>query len=183
MKQSELFVKAISVLMAVLIPIILYGFNFNSIAFNRELYKEEFSKHNVYDNLKNYDIEKINDGVLNYLKNGKNNNLIENDFFNEREKRHLLDVKRLVQGVLSIFYFSTTLFLLLIITLFLLMNFNFELILKKLSVLIPTNRFFIVAKGDSVQSIIQAKFPEFYANKRFAHGKQWSIFSSFQNNN
>ena len=70
MKQSELFVKAISVLMAVLIPIILYGFNFNSIAFNRSLYKEEFSKHNVYDNLKNYDIEKINDGVLNYLKNG-----------------------------------------------------------------------------------------------------------------
>ncbi|OFZ51742.1 MAG: hypothetical protein A2381_18570 [Bdellovibrionales bacterium RIFOXYB1_FULL_37_110] len=60
---------------------------------------------------------------------------------------------------------------------------DLELILKKLSVLIPTNRFFIVAKGDSVQSIIQAKFPEFYANKRFAHGKQWSIFSSFQNNN
>jgi len=59
---------------------------------------------------------------------------------------------------------------------------DLEIILKKLSALISTERFFIVAKGDSVQTIIQSKFPEFYANKRFAHGKQWSIFSSFKDN-
>ena len=59
---------------------------------------------------------------------------------------------------------------------------DLEIILKKLSALILTERFFIVAKGDSVQTIIKSKFPEFYANKRFAHGKQWSIFSSFKNN-
>jgi len=67
MKQSELFVNVISVLMIVLVPIILCGFNLNLIAFDRSLYKEEFLKYNVYANLKNYDVEKINDGVLNYL--------------------------------------------------------------------------------------------------------------------
>lgn len=136
MKRSELFVKAISVLMIALVPIILFGFNFNSIAFDRSLYKEEFSKYNVYNNLKNYDVEKINDEVLNYLKNGKSKDIIENDFFNEREKQHLLDVKGLVQGVLSIFYFSAALFLLLIIALFLLMNFNFRGISRKLLIIL-----------------------------------------------
>ena len=136
MKQSELFVKAVSVLMVISIPIILCGFNFNLIAFDRSLYKEEFLKYNVYANLENYDAEKINDEVLNYLKNGKNNNLIENDFFNEREKRHLLDVRNLVQGALSIYYFVITLFLLSIITLFLLMNFNFMGISRKLLIIL-----------------------------------------------
>ena len=59
MGYNKLAIKIISAVIVLLIPIILYGFNFNSIAFNRSLYKEEFSKHNVYDNLKNYDIEKI----------------------------------------------------------------------------------------------------------------------------
>ena len=136
MKQSELFVKVISVLMVISIPIVLYGFIFNSTAFDRGLYKEEFSKYNVYNNLKYYDAEKINDEVLDYLTNGKNNNLIENDFFNEREKQHLLDVKRLIQGVLSIYYFSITLFLLSAIILFLLMNFNFIDISKKLLIIL-----------------------------------------------
>ena len=136
MRQSELFVKVISVLMVISVPIILYGFNFNSIAFDRGLYKEEFSKHNAYDNLKYYNVEKINDEVLNYLTNGKNNNIIRNDFFNEREKQHLLDVKRLVQGVLSIYHFSITVFLLSIIILFLLMNFNFSGISRKLLIIL-----------------------------------------------
>ena len=136
MKQSELFVKAVSVLMVILVPIILYGFNFNSIAFDRRLYKEEFSKHNVYNNLETYDVEKINDEVLNYLKSGKNKDIIENDFFKDREKRHLLDVRSLVQGVLSIYYFSITLFLLSIIILSLLMNFNFRAIFRKLSIIL-----------------------------------------------
>lgn len=136
MKQSELFVKVTSVLMVISIPIILYIFNFNSIAFDRDLYKEEFSKHNVYNNLENYDVEKINDEVLNYLKNGKNKDIIENDFFNEREKQHLLDVRNLVQGVLSLYYFSITLFLLSIIILFLLMNFNFRGISRKLLIIL-----------------------------------------------
>lgn len=135
MKQSELFVKVISVLMIISVPIILCGFNFNSIAFDRGLYKEEFSKHNVYSNLDNYDVEKINDEVLNYLVS-RDNGLIENNFFNEREKTHLWDVKILIRGFLSAYYFSIISFLPLIAILFLLMDFDFRNISKKLLVIL-----------------------------------------------
>ena len=116
MESKKLFLLIVSVLMVLTIPFIIYGYNFNSVAFDESLYKKEFSKYNVYTKLKNYDIEIINNDVLNYLKNVKNNNLIKNDFFNEREKTHLLDVKILISKVLSIYYFSVILFLLLFIT-------------------------------------------------------------------
>ena len=136
MKRNKLLVKIISIFMVISVPIILCGFNLNLIAFDRSLYKEEFLKYNVYANLKNYDVEKINDGVLNYLKNGKSKDIIENDFFNEREKRHLLDVRNLVQGVLSTYSSSIILFLLSTIILFLLMNFNFRDISRKLLIIL-----------------------------------------------
>ena len=49
-KKSILLI--ISTLIIILVPIILYGFNFNSTAFDRDLYKEEFLKYDVYNNLK-----------------------------------------------------------------------------------------------------------------------------------
>jgi len=131
MKHKKLFVNIISILMVLLLPLILYGFNSNSVAFDGDLYKKEFLKYNVYDNLKDYDIELINNDVLDYLLNEKSSNPIENDFFNEREKTHLLDVKNLIQKVLAIYYYSMILFLLLFVVLILLLNFNFMAIFKK----------------------------------------------------
>ncbi len=135
MGYNKLTIKIISAVIILVIPIILYGFNFNSIAFDRNLYKEEFSKHNVYANLKDDDIEKINDEVLDYLAS-KDNGLIENGFFNEREKMHLWDVKVLIQGFLSAYYFSIILFLSLTAILFLLMGFDFNHFSKKLLVIL-----------------------------------------------
>jgi len=131
--NNKLFVNIISVLMVLSIPIIIYGLNFNFIAFDQDLYKEEFLKYNVYENLENYDVENINNDVLNYLTDG--NNLIENDFFNQREKTHLLDVKILIGKILSIYYYSIILFILLIFILFYLFNFNFRLIGKRILII------------------------------------------------
>ena len=89
MMNKKLFTLIVSILMVLDVPFIIYGFNFNSVAFDEDYYKKEFSKYNVYGNLENYAIEKINSDVLNYLKNEKNNELIKNEFFNEREKIHL----------------------------------------------------------------------------------------------
>lgn len=136
MKDKKLFLLIISILMVLIVPVVIYGFNFNSVAFDEDFYKKEFSKYNVYDNLKNYDIEKINDDVLNYLKYEKNDNLIKNDFFNEREKAHLLDVKNLIQKFFLIYYISIILFLVLLILLIVLFNFNFKKITKKLFIIL-----------------------------------------------
>ncbi len=141
MESKKLFLLIVSVLMVLTIPFIIYGYNFNSVAFDESLYKKEFSKYNVYTKLKNYDIEIINNDVLNYLKNEKNNNLIKNDFFNEREKTHLLDVKILISKVLSIYYFSVILFLLLFILLIFLINFYFKKITKRLLIILAVGSF------------------------------------------
>lgn len=130
MDYKKLFISIVSILMILIVPIIIYGFNFNSVAFDENFYKKEFSKHNVYNNLKDYDIEKINNDVLAYLKFEKNNKLIEDNFFNKREKTHLLDVKNLIQTLFNIYYFSIFFIILLIIILIILLNFNFKKIIK-----------------------------------------------------
>ncbi|MCH8004560.1 MAG: DUF1461 domain-containing protein [Nanoarchaeota archaeon] len=135
MDKKRLLILIIPILMVLVIPFIIYLYNFNSIAFNEDLYKEEFSKYDIYNDLKNYDIEEINNDVLNYLMNGKNN-LIKNNFFNAREKTHLLDVKNLIQTIINIYYISLILFIILIIILITLLNFNFRNIGKKLLIIL-----------------------------------------------
>ena len=56
MKQKKLFTLIVSILTVLTIPFIIYGFNFNSVAFNKDLYKKEFSKYNVYNDFKNFHI-------------------------------------------------------------------------------------------------------------------------------
>ena len=135
MTDKKLFVTIISILMVLLLPLILYGFNSNSVAFDADLYKKEFLKYNVYGNLEDYDIDVINNDVLDYLLNEKSSNPIENDFFSEREKIHLLDVKNLIQKIFNIVYISIISFFILIIILFLISNFDFSIFLKKLLII------------------------------------------------
>ena len=59
MNYKRLSVLIVSISMILLVPIIICLYNFNSILFDKDFYKREFSKYNVYDNLKNYDIEGI----------------------------------------------------------------------------------------------------------------------------
>lgn len=131
MKNKKLFLLVISVLMVLLIPIILYLYNFNIITFNEDFYKQEFTKYNVYASLNEHDIEKINNDVLNYLENEKESKLINNNFFSDREQTHLLDVKNLIQKTLVTYYSSVTLFILSFIALIILLDFKFKNIAKR----------------------------------------------------
>lgn len=60
---------------------------------------------------------------------------------------------------------------------------DLRLILKRLAAKIFKDRFFIVAKGEGIRSLIQLKFPEFWASHGVVHQKQWSLYSSFCNLN
>ncbi|MBL7054689.1 DUF1461 domain-containing protein [Candidatus Woesearchaeota archaeon] len=104
------------ILLILNVPFVVYLFNFNNTSFNENFYKKEFEKHGVYDKLDDYDIENVNKDVLDYLKN-RDNSLKGHDFFNEREKEHLEDVKDLIQIILFIFYFSIILFFVLFLIL------------------------------------------------------------------
>ena len=124
MKDRKILI--ISILLIIDIQFILYLSNFNSLGFDENFYRAEFQKYGVYENLDGYDIEKINTDVLDYLRYGKG--LIENDFFNEREKEHLLDVKNLIQKTIKFYYFSIILFFLLLVSLISLLNKNIKII-------------------------------------------------------
>ncbi|MAH33517.1 hypothetical protein CL615_03935 [archaeon] len=136
MEIKKLLLLIVSILMILLIPIVIYIYSFNSITFNTNFYKKEFTKYNVYDNLAEYDIENINNDVLDYLKNEKSDNLIRNNFFNKREKLHFLDVKNLIQKTVQVYYFSIVLFLLLFIILIFLLKFKLKTIVKKILIII-----------------------------------------------
>ncbi|MBI2208918.1 DUF1461 domain-containing protein [Candidatus Woesearchaeota archaeon] len=131
MDYKNLALLVISVAMALLVPIMIYGHSFNSVAFEREFYKKEFLEYGVYNTFQDYDVDNINNEVLNYLKGEKNNALIENNFFNEREKAHLLDVKNLVHKELNIYYVSIILFLILSASLVFLLGFDPKVILQR----------------------------------------------------
>jgi len=136
MDHKRLFMLVASVLMVLLVPVIISLYNFNSVVFDKNLYKKEFLRYNVYMHLDKYDIENVNSDVLTYLKNKKNNALTENGFFNEREKTHLLDVKNLIGAILAMYHISIILFFLLFIALIFLLNFNFKKIAKISSVIL-----------------------------------------------
>lgn len=132
MNSKKIITNILIILLILDIPFILYSFNFNKTVFDNGVYKKEFEKYNVYDRLDNYDIEKINNDVLNYLK--YKNTELNNNFFNQREKTHLKDVKDLVQLILFLFYFSIALFFVLLSLSIVLNKKNLKKIIKNIGV-------------------------------------------------
>lgn len=172
MNHKRLLELTASILMVLTLPFMIYGYNFNSVAFDKAVYKKEFSKYNVYENLEDYDIESINDDVLNYFKNNDDNNLIANDFFNEREKTHLLDVKHLIEKVFAAYYSAIILFLLLFSILIFLMNLNFKIIIRRLLIILAIGSLLALLDG-----IILFLFSRF--NFNFVFGWFHKSFFSF----
>lgn len=56
---------------------------------------------------------------------------------------------------------------------------DLRVILKKLSAKLDRDKFFLIAKGKGIRSMIQLKYPEFWACNGAIHGKEWSIYSSY----
>ena len=52
-------------------------------------------------------------------------------------------------------------------------------ILKQLIAKIGKDRFFIVARGQGIRSMIQLQFPQIWAARGAIHKKNWSLYSSF----
>lgn len=180
MEHKRLFVPIISVLMALIVPLVIYLYNFNSVAFDENFYKKEFLKYDVYENLGNYDIENINNDVLDYLAHGKNGELIENDFFNEREKKHLLDVKSLIEKILAAYYFSLSLFLLMFIFL---MDFNIKKTVKRFLVILSLGSFLTLL--DAVLLFILSNFNFYFVfdmfHKTFFSSGSYIFDPAFEN--
>jgi len=68
--------------------------NFNFLVFNSAFYKSQFKKLNVYEEFESREIvDNQSDGLIDYLCCGKN---LDENFFTERERLHLSDVKKII---------------------------------------------------------------------------------------
>ena len=132
MNLKKIITNILIILLILDIPFILYSFNFNKTVFDDGVYKKEFEKYGIYSRLEVQDIEKINNDVLDYLK--YKNVELNNEFFNQREKTHLKDVKELVQFILFLFYFSIALFFVLLSLIIILNKKNLKKIMKDIGI-------------------------------------------------
>ena len=106
MEKRKLLIWVVAILLIIHIPLFLYLLNFMLTAFNENYYKSEFQRYGIYNKFPNEDVGKINHDLLSYLKNDKTQNLVNIDFFNERERGHLLDVKNLIHKFILFFYIA-----------------------------------------------------------------------------
>lgn len=84
-------------------PFFILLLNLNLHIYNEKFYLNEFEKNNVYDALEKEKVIENYNLLLGYFRD-KNN--LDQSFFNEKEKMHLVDVKNLVRLSSYILYFS-----------------------------------------------------------------------------
>ena len=111
--------------------ILVYLTSFKLNAFNESFYKKEFEKYDVYGKFPEQDIDKINSGLLLYLK-GRSDSY-NKELFNQREISHLEDVKILMGKIDIFYYFILIISILLMVLLFLLDRKRFLKYLSSLS--------------------------------------------------
>lgn len=99
-------------LLTAIIPIFIILFNLNLHIYNNNFYLNEFERYDVYTSLgkeavlENYNI------LMGYFKD-KNN--LDQSFFNEREKTHMVDVKNLLMLAKYLLYISAFIIAILIL--------------------------------------------------------------------
>ena len=100
--------KLLKILFVISLILLIITLSFKVFLFNFNSYKKEFIKYNIYEKIPDADKNALN--LINYM----NNKEELNDFFNDKEKLHLKDVKGLFKKLNFIFYItlsSTILFL------------------------------------------------------------------------
>jgi integral membrane protein (TIGR01906 family) len=101
--------KILKTLFIVSLIILIITLNFKLLSLNYDFYKKEFNKLNVYDKFPDADKHALN--LINYYKDKEE----LSNFYNEKEKLHLKDVKDLIKKLSLIFYLSLVSTILLLI--------------------------------------------------------------------
>lgn len=87
-------------LAAFLIPFLVLLFSFRLVVFDEDFYKSEFEKYKIYDLFDKEVAGNAINNLIGYMKYGAP----LSDFFNEKEKAHMADVRGIIQKLLLLFY-------------------------------------------------------------------------------
>ena len=85
---------------AFLIPFLILLLGFRFVVFDTNFYKTELEKYNIYDKFDKEIADSAVENLISYMKSG----IPLSDFFNEKEKLHMLDVRNIVQKLLFFMY-------------------------------------------------------------------------------
>lgn len=108
MLKKTKFLLAAAFIASVFLSASLLLMNAKSAVNDSSFYASEFRKYGVYDELKGYNVDEINNGVIEFI-NSRTGSLPEG-FFTEREISHLKDVKNTVRNGYLILLISIQLF-------------------------------------------------------------------------
>lgn len=92
---------------AFLIPFLVLLLSFRLVVFDADFYKSEFEKHGIYEKF-DKEADSAVENLIAYMKS----NISLSDFFNEREKLHMADVKAIVQKLFISLYILSCIILL-----------------------------------------------------------------------
>jgi len=109
-RGSRAIAVVLMIMISLLLPAFIYLSNLKHVSMNMKFYRNELAKLGVDKRIN--DSIGITEELLGYLKKEKEDVLIENSFFNQREKEHLLDVKRVLQGFFTALTIASILLLL-----------------------------------------------------------------------
>ena len=85
---------------AFLIPFLILLFSFRLVVFDAGFYKSEFEKYGIYEKFDRGTADSVAENLISYMKSGEP----LSDFFNEKEKLHMTDVRSLVRMLLIAMY-------------------------------------------------------------------------------
>ncbi|MAG47527.1 TIGR01906 family membrane protein [archaeon] len=114
--------------LAILISISIILLGFKLTIFNENTYKDQFTRYNIYNSFQEKELNQNLTLLLNYLKN--NNQDLKTNFFNQKEKTHLSDVKSIIKNLTSLLY--SLLIIILISFSYLIYNEKYKTIRKSL---------------------------------------------------
>lgn len=86
----------------IIIPFLIILLNFKFLVYDTGFYEQEFEKNNVYEKIQK---ETAKENILLLIGYFKNKNELTTDFFSEKEKLHLKDVKNMVNYAIYLPYF------------------------------------------------------------------------------
>lgn len=85
---------------AFLIPFLILLFSFRLVVFDIGFYKSEFEKYDIYERFDKETADSAVENLIGYMKSG----VPLSDFFNEKEKLHMADVRNIIRKLFLLFY-------------------------------------------------------------------------------
>ena len=112
--KNNILKNSILIIPAILLSFFIYLSIFHQLLYNEQFYDQQFQKMGIYNTFTKYQAMSETREVLSYIKD-QDKGRISSEFFSQRDKEHMIDVKAIIQGTYTFKWLFLTISLILII--------------------------------------------------------------------